>query len=414
MFLIFTCIVSLALHKTMVMTVYNQYPGIELVSPIYFCNRGTCYEYPVKRTGTDAMMKIDFRFDPTQDEPGGILIYEMQRKGNARSDHQSSQVIENALKMIRLLIIWKMKRSGRPKVNTILVEYDNEFVLNEDKLVQLYNKMDIISSNYYKSTWFICDHVVLGAKYEVVRKEGLELNITISQGIENQNIIKPMWIDSKRQVSSLIVICPMLIYIASLTLQSVMNVVIHNQCTNIELTSPVYFIKDEKCHIKFPQQVNSKLIIRTSFVTGMHQSTFGGALLYHLQRKENTSMSAQLFIIWGFKFDRIYLHTWFIEQSAFAWRKDELKRLYHIYHSQYDIDANTREWLLNDHTRLETECETSHGGFQMEISVTEKAYLPQPRKPIWMDANRYVSTQLIPSYINLILSVSFFTIYSQS
>jgi hypothetical protein len=74
------CAVSLTLYKTMVMTVHNQYSDIELASPVYFCNRGTCYEYHVERTDNSAMIKLDLKFDLDQDELEGILIYEVRKK----------------------------------------------------------------------------------------------------------------------------------------------------------------------------------------------------------------------------------------------------------------------------------------------------------------------------------------------
>jgi hypothetical protein len=244
-----TCTVSLTLQKTMIMTVYNLYSDIELVSPMYFYNCETYYEYPeIMYIGT--MMKIDFRFDSDQDEPGGILMYKVQRKETTRSDHQfsidaiSAKVIEEVTKRIRLLVAWKIERSGKPKVNIILVECDNETVLDKDKLAQLYDKIDNQPSRHYEfseRTWLMYPNTVLETAYWVVHEEGLGLNIIISDGIEDEDVMRPMWIDSTRQVSSPIVIYIVLIYIVSFTLQSVMNVTINNRCTNIELISPGIF-----------------------------------------------------------------------------------------------------------------------------------------------------------------------------
>jgi hypothetical protein len=149
-------------------------------------------------------MKLDFRFDPDQDEYGSILIYKMRRKGSIRSDHQSNidpiyaKFFEEASKMMRLLITWKINRLKEPKVNVILVEYDNRFVLNEDKLVRLYDKINVTPSNYDKCTWLMYDDTTLEAKYEVVWREGLELKITIYKGSRDSDTIRPMWIDSER------------------------------------------------------------------------------------------------------------------------------------------------------------------------------------------------------------------------
>jgi hypothetical protein len=204
-FLMLMCIVSLNPQKTMTMTIHNQYPDIELVSPVYFCNRGKRYKYRVKRVHDNTVTKIGFRFDLDQDEYGGILMYTIRRKSNTRSDHQSSidpiyaKVIEEASKMTRLLIIWKNKHLG-PKVNITLVECDNKFSLNEDKLVRLYENVNDIPSDYNPSSWLVCNNTALRATHEVVRKMGLETKITISQELRNWGLTKPMWIDPERQV----------------------------------------------------------------------------------------------------------------------------------------------------------------------------------------------------------------------
>jgi hypothetical protein len=123
-FPIFTCTVSLTLNKTMTITVQNEYPDIELVSPVYFCNHGSHYECPVEKTDDIAIMKMSFMLDLDQDDYGGILTYKMQRKINTKSDHPSNKVIGNALEMVRLLVIWKIKCFRWHKVDLMLVEYD--------------------------------------------------------------------------------------------------------------------------------------------------------------------------------------------------------------------------------------------------------------------------------------------------
>jgi hypothetical protein len=210
-FLMLTCTVSLTLHKVMVMAVRNGHPDIELVSPVCLCTGGTYYEYPVEGTDKGVMMKFDFRINPDQDESGGILMYEIRRKGNIRSDHQSNvdtiyaKAIEEVPKMMRLLVIWKTKRLEEPDVSVILVEYDNELVLNGDKLAQLYENVNYIPTNYFRNTWLIYDNMALAEKHKVLWYTCLELEINIYRGFRNKDNIKPMWINSERQASSLII-----------------------------------------------------------------------------------------------------------------------------------------------------------------------------------------------------------------
>jgi hypothetical protein len=168
----------------------------------------------------------------------------------------------------------------------------------------------------------------------------------------------------------------MLIYTVSLTLQSTMNVTINNQCSNIALTSPVYFIGDAACHIPFPQQTDCMSDMEISFRTDIYQGTFGGALSYHLQRKrnnesgnradKNTAISAQLLVIWKFRIDRLYAHACLIEhESVLTWDKDMLKRLYDEYDRQHNTDII----------------------FKMNVIISEGKHLLHPVKPLWINPN---------------------------
>jgi hypothetical protein len=168
-----------------------------------------------------------------------------------------------------------------------------------------------------------------------------------------------------------------------------MRITIDIQCANIELASPVHFIKGATYHVQFPQQMNSKRIMEAYFITGISEDTFGGALLYHLQVKGDTSISTQLLVIWGQKHDKIYSYVWLIEhENTFAWDKDKLERLYNVYYSRYDIDFNTERWLLNDNTILETVNEISHGGFKMKVIIREHKSTFYARRLPWFDSNR--------------------------
>jgi hypothetical protein len=189
---------------TLDITVHNRYWDIELTSSVYFCNCGTYYEHPIKITYVGAIMKISFGFNPNQDESGGILMYKVQRKENTASDQPFNidtitEMNEETSEMTQLLITWKIKHPGKPRANIMLVEY-NEPILNEDKLVQLYNGMNDIFSGYSPSgcTWLMRDGTTLVTTYEV---KGTGLEIIISRGSESVYTMKPMWINPKRQVS---------------------------------------------------------------------------------------------------------------------------------------------------------------------------------------------------------------------
>jgi hypothetical protein len=195
----------------------------------------------------------------------------------------------------------------------------------------------------------------------------------------------------------------MLIYIGSLTpLQSVMNVIIDYQYPNIELTSPMHFIEDVTYYGHFPQQVNSKSEVKVNFKIGVHQSTLGGALLYHIQRKENgeynnradedTAISTQLLVIWKFRIDRLYSYVYLIEhESTLVWNEEMLKMLYDVYNSQVDTEFifDSGKWLLDNNTMLQITCKALYErSFEIYITISEKKDLLHPTKPLWVDSNR--------------------------
>jgi hypothetical protein len=193
--------ISFTIHKTMAMTVHSQQPEIELMSSVYFCDREDRYEYHVERDDDGAVIKIDLEFDLA--EPGGILV---QVQKNASPNHQYSKVIEEALKMMQLLVTWRVERFGEPKANIMLVEYDNRLIQHEDRLVQLYNKVKDVLFSHSSPRWLMCDNTALKVAYEASQKKGLELKIDISQEDEDEYTIRSMWIDSTRQVLFLIII----------------------------------------------------------------------------------------------------------------------------------------------------------------------------------------------------------------
>jgi hypothetical protein len=176
-----------------------------------------------------------------------------------------------------------------------------------------------------------------------------------------------------------------------------MEMTINNQCSNIKLTSPVCFIKNATYHTQFPQQVDSKSRINVNFITGIDEGTFGGALLYRLQRKdsnepdEDTLVSTQLLVLWRCKLGSFYSFAAPIEhENTLIWNEDKLEEFYHIYDSQYDIVPlfDCKICSLNDNAALKVKCRWSHGGFKMNIIISEEEKQSLLKKPWWIDSDR--------------------------
>jgi hypothetical protein len=202
-FLTLTCTTSLTFHMPMDVTIHNQYLGIKLTSPVCFCDGRICNEYSVKRMNDNAVMKIGFRFSLLNKLPSGILMHEVQRNGGTGTDHQPSadttftETVEGISKITRLLVTWEIKHCWELRIRAVLIEHDNELVLNENKIVQLYNKVNSIHSKVYswifkydgiyKSTWLMHDDTVLEVAYDVVYEKGLELNVTVTEGVKDED-----------------------------------------------------------------------------------------------------------------------------------------------------------------------------------------------------------------------------------
>jgi hypothetical protein len=71
----------------------------------------------------------------------------------------------------------------------MFVEYDNESALNEDKLAQLYDKIDNMPPHCSLFEWLMYDNTELGTRYEVMRGESLK--ITVLEGSERRGITRP-------------------------------------------------------------------------------------------------------------------------------------------------------------------------------------------------------------------------------
>jgi hypothetical protein len=201
-----TCTASLIPRGTMDVTVNNHYSDFEISKPLYFCERRAHDGRPIERIGTGNMTKIGFRFG-SERLPSGILIYELRRKGNVEPDYRldvgiiSLEPIEDISRIMQLLVIWKFDPSEEVTIHVMLVEHSNELTLNEDKLEQLYNKIDNQlpkHSDSRKRTWLVTASEVLAVTYKVIHEEDFKLKIDISEGVVDKDTIKPIWIDPYR------------------------------------------------------------------------------------------------------------------------------------------------------------------------------------------------------------------------
>jgi hypothetical protein len=186
----------------------------------------------------------------------------------------------------------------------------------------------------------------------------------------------------------------MLTYTISLNLQLPALVTIHNQCSNIELVSPVYFGNGAVCPKLFDQQIAIDTEIRTSFEIYATQDGFEGALLYKLQKhvvsddqrnmdtlttktNENEAKCVQLLVAWKVKDSKSFVYETLVEHvKEFTWDENELRKLYNKNHSrlkEYNSIMSDR-WLIDNNMVLKTSFEVRglKGNFELSISISEE------------------------------------------
>jgi hypothetical protein len=201
----------------------------------------------------------------------------------------------------------------------------------------------------------------------------------------------------------------MLTYTISLNLQLPALVTIHNQCSNIELVSPVYFGNGAVCPKLFDQQIAIDTEIRTSFEIYATQDGFEGALLYKLQKhvvsddqrnmdtlttktNENEAKCVQLLVAWKVKDSKSFVYETLVEHvKEFTWDENELRKLYNKNHSrlkEYNSIMSDR-WLIDNNMVLKTSFEVRglKGNFELSISISEKERYDYMR-PLCIDLER--------------------------
>jgi hypothetical protein len=202
----------------------------------------------------------------------------------------------------------------------------------------------------------------------------------------------------------------MLIYTVSLALQLPVCVTIHNQCSNVELVSPVYFGNGAICPKLSNQQINIGIAMRVCFEINATQDDFEGALLYRLQRyvkldvqcgtdilttetNKNDTKCVHILIVWKVKDSKHFLYAVLVEHiKGFTWSEDKLKRLYYENHNRlkgYD-DTILDTWYMDDNMTLKTSLKVrgTKRNFELNVFISEEERDDYAMKPLYIDPKR--------------------------
>jgi hypothetical protein len=187
--------ISVEHQPTMKVNIHNQCSGFKLLYPRYFSSGADWYECSGRRIDVGSMMSSDF--EPLLTTFGGVLTYMLQKEDVSSSDQPE-------LSYIRLFVVWKSEGYRNFRAFVRLIEYDEKFCWNIDRLKECYQRYTSQLSTYagpVRDTWLVHGVTVLitGLELDFTQRDGV-LNITISEGSENEHARRPERIDPERCV----------------------------------------------------------------------------------------------------------------------------------------------------------------------------------------------------------------------
>jgi hypothetical protein len=167
-------------------------------------------------------------------------------------------------------------------------------------------------------------------------------------------------------------------------------VLVHNQCSDLELVSPAYFGYNAIWHMPPDQKVDANTVARAGFGRDITKDEFASALIYKLQRRKcpesddqsnadstkDTSTSLQLLVIWkanDWHDNKFFIRVLLIKHSnATAWDEDTLEKLHSTYCALLKDDYNIKDiWMLDDATVLITTSNWKYVSCATKITISE-------------------------------------------
>jgi hypothetical protein len=147
-----------------------------------------------------------------------------------------------------------------------------------------------------------------------------------------------------------------LIYIVSFALQSPISLNIHNQCKDIGLISPVYFIHGGKWPAVPDPKIDVNAVMQNRLEFDAGQDILEGALVYRIQRRHVESAQDESKQIW----------------LLVAWNgEDRLRKLYQKHWPSLKGQSKSK-WGLDSTTELATTIRVTKGGCRWDIFISEE------------------------------------------
>jgi hypothetical protein len=190
---ILICTISVEVQPTMKVDIHNQCLDFELTCRGYFSSGADSIEDPAKEVDAGSMNSVGLM--PSLVAFEGALMYGLERK-RVKSSNQPEPTD------IQLFIAWKSEGYEKFSVFVHLIEDDKQFYWRKATLGEYYQRYASQLCTYtgpIKNTWLIPDGTVLVTELELdfTQRDGV-LNITISEGVEDEKTKRPEWIYLER------------------------------------------------------------------------------------------------------------------------------------------------------------------------------------------------------------------------
>jgi hypothetical protein len=385
-------------------TIHNLYSDLKLTSPVYCSNSTVCHVSPSQQVDTNNALEASFGITFRQKYFKGALLYKLQRHHTTETDNQpstSTASVEDTTTNLHLLVVWNVEDDDR-KFCVCLIECTGDFTWDEDKLWALWHQYN--NNQFYENyksrtiTWLMNGGTIMKTRYDVAYGSDYKLDIVVSEGTRIYNMKEPIEIDPKRLVLPLSILT-VLIYTVRLLIPLSFKLNIHNQCSNVDLTSPVYITDDKlECHRPPDHKVNVGGTMRSGFIICSSDYVSYGVLIYRLQRKQSheyikineyASRVFYLLVVWSVsESNKLYTDVLLVEHDEiferFDWNEDNLGELYHKNINQFRLflDSVTETWLLDDNVALMSTFEIMNENRILDITISEVKEDSDARTPV--------------------------------
>jgi hypothetical protein len=383
-----------ALH----INICNLYPGLELTSPVYYSNGTTCHVSSNQKTDTNNIIEASFGVSYNQKDVKGALLYNLRRKYTTRTVkqfHRGDMPIENMATNIHLLVVWSVKDYCDNSF-VCLIECPDDSIWDEDKLwilLHQYNEQFFRDYSCRTLIWLMHDNTVMKIRRKETYESDYKLNIFISEETGTYDMFKPVRIDPRRLVLSLLMLI-ILMYAVRLNIQPSFKLIIHNQCLNVGLVSPIYITGDGlECYRPPDYKAYVGDITRSGFIIKSDFRSYG-VLIYRLQRRQSlefTEIAKNAF--WRIFESRVlYAYVALVEYAKeITWNEDNLNKFYYVNHDRLkecnEIILDT--WLMDNMVlKMTFNARDLKGNPELSISISEEKKDSYTMRPFCINLKR--------------------------